>query len=285
MDFLKAILLGVLQGATEFLPISSSAHLVAAQALLRQPPTGTDVPTAPEELVLAVALHFGTLLAILVVFRRELLRLVADGLTGAAVVAQGRGLAAARERAPMFYLALAIVVGTIPAGVVGLLFEDAFDAAFKNLTAAGAFLICTGLLLLASRLARPPRTDAVTPAKGFLIGLAQAAALLPGISRSGSTIVAGYFTGLERDAAARFSFLLAVPALLGAAILKSCDLFDGATGGVSLGAVACGTLAAALVGGACLVALLKVVARGRLHWFAAYCLPVGALMLVAGLLR
>jgi undecaprenyl-diphosphatase len=276
MTTIDAILLGALQGATEFLPVSSSAHLVAAERLLHVSFSG---------LALEIALHFGTLLAIVIVFWRDLVTLARDGLVGLALAARGVRGEALRARAPAFGTALGICLGTVPVALVGILFEHALDRAFKNLTASGLLLIGTGAILILSRFAPAPRADRVGAGRAVLIGLAQAVAPLPGISRSGITIVAGYFLGLERRVAARFSFLLAVPAMVGAAVepfvRRSAEAGAAQPGA---GALAVGVVVSAAVGTACLVFLLRVVQRGRLHWFAAYCIPAGAAMAAAGLL-
>ncbi len=283
MSTMDAILLGVLQGLTEFLPVSSSAHLVAAQELL-----GVHSPG----ILLEVALHLGTLVAILVVFWRELLTVAADGCRGLFMHLKGGRARAVSEQAPLFSTAVAIVVGSVPVVCVGVLFEEAIEGFFDSLLSSGAFLLLTGLILLSSRFAPRPRTDRVGAGRGFVIGIAQAAALLPGISRSGATIVTGCLLGVDRRAAGRFSFLLVVPALAGAALWKLRHVLPAVTevspGAedplVQAGVLAAGALVSAVVGTVCLLLLLRVVERGRLHWFAAYCLPVGALMTAAGLL-
>jgi len=272
MTIMQAIFLGALQGATEFLPVSSSAHLVAGQAFLH-------VESSP--LAVGVALHFGTLLAILAVLWRSVLGLARDFFVGSARLLAGSGVASALERAPLFPVAVAIIIGTVPAGAAGVLLEGTIERAFSSPAVAGACLMVTGLVLVASRFAPAARVDRVGPGRGLVIGLAQALALLPGISRSGITIVAGYFVGLERGTAAKFSFLLAAPAIAGAATF---ELWHGlgAAGEaprVEAGPLVLGVLSSAAVGAACLLVLLRLVERGRLHWFAAYCLPAGALML------
>ncbi|MFO8006270.1 MAG: undecaprenyl-diphosphate phosphatase, partial [Candidatus Brocadiia bacterium] len=206
MGLMHAILLGCLQGVTEFLPVSSSAHLVAAQALL-----GAEEPG----IYLEVSVHFGTLLAILVVFGRELVRVARDGVRGTWLWLHGAGAEELRRYAPRLRTAVAVVVGTLPAAFAGVLLGERVEAAFESVPTAGAFLMVTGFILLGSRLARPGRTEEPGAVRGLLVGIAQALALLPGISRSGSTIVAGRLLGMERAAAARFSFVLAVPALIG----------------------------------------------------------------------
>ncbi len=268
-----AILLGCLQGATEFLPVSSSAHLVAAQVLL-----GAGEPG----IYLEVSVHFGTLLAILAVFGREVARIAAEGVQGAWLWLRGAGPEELRRRTPRLSTAVAVLVGVLPATCAGALLTAQVEAAFESVTAAGAFLMVTGMILLAGRAAGPGRAKEPGAARGLLVGIAQALALLPGISRSGSTIVAGRLLGLKRAAAARFSFVLAVPALLGAA---GWTLVRGSAGGElpPVPVLAAAAAAAGLVGTLCLLALLRAVHRGRLHWFAAYCLPAGAAMLVAGL--
>jgi undecaprenyl-diphosphatase len=274
------ILLGLVQGLTEFLPVSSSAHLVAAERLLNVRPPGV---------FLEVALHAGTLAAVLLVLWREIAVLARDGLWGALLYLRGAGRAAVAERAPMFGTALAIVVGTIPAALAGVLAEDAIAGLFANLTAAGVCLCVTGLILLGSRWAPAGTRTRVTVGRGLAIGLAQSLALLPGISRSGITIVAGRLAGLDRRLAGRFSFLLAVPALAGAAVLELIRTLPGEPGAagdslIRAGALASGVLVSTLVGTVSLLLLLRVIERGRLHWFAAYCLPAGAAMLLAGVL-
>ncbi len=275
MGTAEAVLLGILQGLTEFLPVSSSAHLVAAQHLMHV----TEPP-----IMLDVALHFGTLLAILLVLRRTLWRLAVDGLRGAYLTLRGADRALVRERAPLLPTAVAILIGTVPAGLAGVLLEKRLEALFSNLVAAGVFLVCTGGLLLASRWAQAGGVERVGIGRGLLIGLAQALALLPGISRSGITIVAGCFSGLRRDVAGRFAFLLAVPALAGAAVLQIMHARHGVSGPSPAGwPLFWGVLSAAVVGAVCLHLLLRVVDRGRLHWFAVYCIPAGLAMIAIGL--
>ncbi len=281
VDALIAVLLGAIQGLTEFLPVSSTAHLVAAQSVLdfQKPGIGIEI-----------AAHVGTLVAIVVVFLRPLMRVVADGVRGLILWLRRTPPDAIRAEAPLFPTAVAVAVGTVPGVLAGVLLEAHVKAVFENLAATGSLLCVTGLALLATRHARTARIERVGPWRGLLIGIAQAVALLPGISRSGATIATGMFLGVKRGEAARFSFVLVVPALIGAPlyeIWRSRGATD-ATGAVGTSAtvpellLVAGT--SAVVGTVCLVALLRVVRGGKLHWFAAYCLPVGAAMAVAGLL-
>ena len=273
------VLLGLLQGMTEFLPVSSSGHLVAAQRLL-----GVESPGV----LLAVCFHFGTLLAVLVVFRKDITRLVVDFLRGASVLLGRRSWTEAVARAPQFPMACAIIVGTIPAGLVGVLLHDQIEAAFAgDVRVVGAMLVATGLILLASRDAPDATVGEVGPVRGLFVGVAQAIAILPGISRSGATIVGGYFLGIRRDMAARFSFLLSVPVVAGAAALEMKKaLGSSAGGGPGLAGEAlplvCGTAAAFVAGWICLILLMKIVQGDKLHWFAAYCIPLGAALTIFG---
>jgi len=276
MSVLQAIFLGILQGVTEFLPVSSSGHLVAAQALL-----GVKSPG----IFLEVSLHLGTLVAVLLVFGRDLAGLVRDGSLGLWLLVSGSG-GQIPQMARRFPTALAIVVGSVPAAAAGLLLKGYIEPLFEgNLRACSIFLSVTGLILLFSRYAARGEEETVTPLKGLLVGLAQACALLPGISRSGSTIVTGLFVGLDRRAAARFAFLLAVPAIAGAMGLEI-------VGGDALAAlpkgtwpaVLCGTVASAAVGTISLLFLMSVVERGKLHLFAVYCIPAGAFLYLVSFL-
>ncbi len=277
-EVLKYMLLGLLQGATEFLPVSSSGHLFFLKNLLGV--------KSEEGLLMEVCLHLGTLVAVLLVLRRDLWKLAVDGVKGAGLLIRGRRGELA-EAAPEFSTALAVVAGSVPAAAVGLLIHRrGIEESLANPRLVGAMLVITGLVLAASRLAPRGLREGPGAARGFLIGIAQAVAILPGLSRSGSTIVTGCFLGLKRDAAVRFSFVLAVPVMVGAGVFKiAMSLGSGGEawvpsgGGPSL-AIACGTVVAALSGWACLRLLLRIIRRGQLHWFAAYCLPAGLALFI-----
>lgn len=280
-ETLYYILLGVIQGATEFLPVSSSGHLVVVQKIFDYEKTG---------ILLDVSLHFGSLLAIFVVFRSELWRICKDTLHGLSLTLRRSAPEQIKREAPLFLVGAAVIVATIPAGVTGIFLRDTIRGFFQSdLPVTGTFLMLTGLVLLASRFAPRGEVEDVHPARGLLVGAAQVFALLPGVSRSGTTIVAGCFLGIRRDAAARFSFLLAVPAIGGAMIMECFAITQSPSEYHSLNAsrvtaLMLGTLTAAVVGWVCLKYLLRIVQRGQLHWFAAYCMPLGILLILAGLL-
>lgn len=250
----EAVFLGVVQGIAEFLPISSSGHLVIVGAILDE--FRDQSATRGEALEMNVALHFGTLLSILVVYRNDLL----------ALFKQPR-------------ICLAVVIASVPAAIAGFTLKDTIETAFEAPLYAGCGLLVTSVLLLAGqRLERNDRPlEQITYANAALVGIFQAAALVPGISRSGSTIAAGLMTGLQRQAAAAFSFFMAIPVIGGATLLTAKDVLEGQGSGVSLVPIAAGTLTAFIVGMLTLTWLLRLIAKGKLHWFAVYTAIVGVL--------
>ncbi|MGC9529792.1 MAG: undecaprenyl-diphosphate phosphatase [Candidatus Bipolaricaulaceae bacterium] len=243
-------LLGLLQGLTEFLPVSSSGHLVLAQRLLGLDPPGV---------ALEGAVHLGTLLAVVVYFRKDLIWLLS-----------GVGCREARR-----YLGL-LMLGTLPVVAVGLGLRGAVEQAFSSVSLVGALLLVTAAALAgADWAAGRARRDRVGPGAALAVGVAQAASLLPGVSRSAITISAGMFAGVRPEAAARFSFLLAVPAVLGAGMVS---LWDAGAAPLPAGTwpgLAVGAAVAALSGLAAIHALLALLRRRRLRLFAAYCGAVG----------
>ena len=245
MDFLDALILGILQGITEFLPVSSSGHLVIGQKLL-----GINVPGNAFEVIL----HIGTLMSILVVFWPDIHSLLND-------------IKDYQTRTYIFTLLL----GTMPAIIVGLSLKDQIALMFDNVHFVALALIVTGIILISSKWFLNKKSD-LTLIKGFNIGLAQALAIIPGISRSGATICTGLMMGLSAEEAARFSFLLAIPAIAGAGILTAMDIDK-----ISLGmdVMTVGLLSSFLVGWGSLKWLLNLLKKGKFHWFGVYCLLLG----------
>ena len=277
MNIIQAIILGILQGATEFIPVSSSAHLVLVPWVLGWPSPGLFFDTM---------LHWGTLAAVVIYFWRDWIAIIKGFVrslrqTGPWSSAPGGRLTDANNR-----LAWAIILGSVPAVILGFLFEDYFESLFSSPTAVGAFLIVTAAILsISERLGRRVRTlDRITIVDSLAIGLAQAAAIAPGISRSGATIAAGLGRGLTRDAAARFSFLLGTPAILGAGILQLLGLLQGADATTAWPAAIAGMLMAAVVGYLCIKFLLAYLRRGSLYIFAGYCALVGLAVVIANLI-
>ena len=250
MNYWQGVLLGIVQGLTEFLPISSSGHLVVAEAAI-----GLSTPGV----VVEVVLHVATLLAVLVVYWRRIAQLAVGGIRGDRTTWQDIGL-----------LALA----SIPAGFAGYFLADVFERAFDSLFAVGSDFMLTGVILWSTRWVKPAVSGRPSAASAGGIGLAQALAILPGISRSGTTIAAGMWARIEPEKAAEFSFLLAIPAIAGAAVLQFSDLSASAEG-IGWGPMAASFLAA-LVSGVLAIRLLVMLLRtGRFHRFAPYCWGIG----------
>ncbi len=260
MDVLQALLLGIVQGITEWLPVSSSGHLVIAQEFL-----GLD---AGENLVFDLAVHVGTLLAVCVFFRKELGRIVL------AFARPGRcdGDVVALRR-----LGLIILLGTIPVAVVGFLLSEDTEDIFTLPLVGAALLVNAAVLFLAERAGSRARREVPRAKDAVVMGLLQAAAIVPGISRSGSTISGGMFSGLQKEAAATFAFLLSVPALAGAFAYGFATLDRYEVDAVSLVLGAAAAFATGLVS---IGYLLKAVRGGRLWMFSAYCAAMGTLVLL-----
>jgi len=261
----QAVLLGAVQGLAEFLPVSSSGHLVLAQSLL-----GIKVPGITFE----VMVHFGTLLAVLVFYFRDITRIVG------AFFSELLRLSPKRKgvwRNPDSRLALLVVVGTIPAVIVALAFESKIEQAFSSVVFTAASLLLTGLVLWMSEGAGKGRRKERDLKLGdaLMVGVFQAAALVPGLSRSGLTISAAVFRRFDRALAARFSFLLSIPAVGGAVALDVARMLKSGTRPewLSLGA---GAAAAFLTGLLAIRFVVGIVRAGRLRYFAVYCWLLGA---------
>jgi len=260
----EVIFLSVLQGVAEFLPISSSGHLILGRSLLGLGDVG---------MRLDVFLHVGTLFAVFAFYRATVVRL-AKGLLGAAGPDE---CAAARS------YALKIVLSSVPAGLVGLLFMRAIESTFATPKAVGFALLFTGLVLSATRFL-PKGEKGVSAGRALLMGLAQAVSILPGVSRSGMTLVAARAARVDAGKAAEFSFLMSAPPIAGAALLEvlsAVPAADAASAGPEVGWGLClfGAVLAAVVGYAALALLVKAL-RGRWFWlFGPYCLVAGAVTL------
>ena len=261
MTFFQALLLGLIQGLTEFLPVSSSGHLAITQHFL----PGFKQPG----LLFDVLLHFGTMLAVAIYFRRELVRLA---------LAWFRPAAGTRTDRRILTL---LLLASVPTAVIGLSFKDFFEQSFDNLPLIAAMLVVTGtLLFLSERLRKPGRTeDALSISDALVVGIVQGLAIIPGISRSGSTIAALLLKGVDGETAARFSFLLALPAVAGATLLQLRHLEQ--LPGTDVLPYLAGTVTAFVVGLAAIHMLMLVVKRRRLTFFAVYCWLAGGLLFLA----
>ena len=266
MDLFQAIFLGILQGLTEFLPISSSAHLRVVPAMF-----GWDDPGA----AFTAVTQLGTETAVLIYFRHDLWRIASGWVRGA--------LRPHARDTPEWRLGWAIVVATIPIGIFGLSFEDQIENGARNLWLVGTVLIVFALVLgYADSSAKQDRTlDDISAVRGALVGLAQALALIPGVSRSGATLSAGLFLGLDRAAAARFSFLLAIPAVVASGLFQLEGILSGEEGGKEpFALVAVATVIAFAVGYAVIAWLLRYLVTHTVRVFVAYRLVFGTLILV-----
>lgn len=243
MNILQAGILGIVQGLTEFLPVSSSGHLVLIQSF---------IPNFSQPGVLFDAyLHFGTLLAVLVFYFKRILKLD-------------------------FNYIKVLVLATIPAVIVGFLLKDYIDVIFQNTKFVGVALLISGIMNIKTD-AHKETADTITPKKGFLVGLFQAFAILPGISRSGSTIFAGTLAGLKKEKAAEFSFLLSVPAVVGANIL---EIFKSGGGAILSASYIVGIICSFIAGIVCIKLLLNILGNKKLKYFGYYCIVIGFLAIL-----
>ena len=259
MTYLEAIILGVIQGLTEFLPVSSSGHLELAKAFFG------DTSLPQESLTFTVILHFATALSTIVIFRKELVQIF-------------RGLFQFKLNEEL-YFSLKIIISMIPATIIGLLFEKELEAFFNgNILLVGFMLLITGLLLFLADEAK--NTDhGVTYKNAFIIGISQAIAMLPGISRSGATISTSVLLGVDRTKAARFSFLMVVPLIFG----KVAKDFMGGSISFSdekLGVMIAGFTAAFIAGLLACSWMISLVKSSKLYYFSIYCFLVGTTAII-----
>ena len=264
----QAFILGLVQGVTEFVPVSSSGHLVLAPWALNWPAPGLAFDTMA---------HWGTLFAVLVYFWRDWRSIGKGFIAGFQTRGPWSTQPGGRLADPNTRLAWWLVVGTIPTAILGLAFQDFFKRLFENPSAVGVFLLITALILtVTERLAQRKLTlSGLRWVDAMLIGLAQAAALAPGISRSGATIATGMMRGLNRDTAARFSFLLGTPAIFGAGLIQLTTLLRTDSLLTQMPILATGFFASAVSGYICIRFLLSYLRQGRLYIFAGYCAVIG----------
>lgn len=277
MSFISSFLLGLIQGVAEFLPISSSGHLAIAQNLLGM----QDAGVVPE--FFDVLLHLGTLLAVFVAYWAEIKAMVAELVYGVRDIARH---STPTPVPPARRLILLIIVGTLPLFAV-LPVKDKIEGLSTNMVFIGTALLVTGCLLFASdRVRKGRKTEASAGVlSALLVGVGQAIATAPGISRSGMTITAGCFVGYERKYAVRFSFLLSIPAVLGANILSLKDALEAGVDWSQVPVYLIGVVTAAVVGYLC-IRLLKMIAdKGKFGFFAYYCWAAGILTLVLNIIR
>ncbi len=265
--YARLAVLGIVQGLTEFLPVSSSAHLVFAQRLLAM---------EGPHLFLDVLLHAGTTLALVIFLRRDIRQILASlAMWIARALRPGRARVPSVQAEGWVRIAVLVALASVPAGIVGVLFRDLFEGLFASSAFAGGMLLVTGAVLFSTRFLAPGRRrmDSLGWKDALMAGCAQAVAILPGISRSGMTLAALSARRLDREAAFRFAFLMAIPVMFGALAFELNGVRN--LKGVAIGPVLVGALVAGVSGYAALKVLRGVVVRGRLGNFAYYCWAAG----------
>lgn len=276
IGYLDAIIMGLVQGLTEFLPVSSSGHLVLSKFLLN-----ANVDTSA---LFEILLHVGTLAAVFIFYWKDVVSLIREGL----LLIKDCALWVVKRRKMEMYperkMVVFILIASIPTAILGLLMEKFLEDLFlSSVIAVGFALLVTGTFLLCIRkmpkgykqLEQMKYRDAVT------IGLVQGIATLPGISRSGSTVTAGLFCGLDKEFAFRFSFLMSIPAILGAAVLKLTDI-NVVDLAANVGPYLAGMLVAAVIGYICIRWLKNLIQKDQFHYFGYYCLAIGLIAIVCG---
>lgn len=269
MTILESLFLGIIQGLTEYLPISSSGHLTLGSHLVGITDPETILPYT-------VLLHVATVLSTLVILHKEVFWIF-KGLFKLSPATEGTSFMQRLNDQQRY--ALAIIVSMIPVGIVGLFFKDYVEAAFEGLFIVGACLLLTAVLLAFSYYARPRQKKEISLRDAFIIGLGQAFAVLPGLSRSGTTIATGLLLGNSKSNMAQFSFLMVIPPILGEALLETLEMMEigvsEAFGGISPIALIVGFLAAFISGCIACKWMISIVRRGKLIYFAYYCLAAG----------
>ena len=266
MTWIEALILGLIQGLTEYLPVSSSGHLAIGQALF-------GMNDGADNLMFTVAVHVATILSTIVILWSEI-----DWIL--------KGLFKFKLNDETKYV-LNIIVSMIPVGVVGLLFKDQVEEFFgSGLLLVGCCLLITAALLTFSYYAKPRQKEHISMKDAFIIGLAQAVAVLPGVSRSGSTIATGLMLGNKKESLAQFSFLMVIPPILGEALLDVMKMVKGedVMGGIEALPLMVGFVSAFLAGCVACKWMINIVKRGKLIYFGVYCAIIGVITIICSLL-
>jgi len=264
MSIFQAIVFGAVQGLTEFLPISSTAHLILLPWFMGWPDPG---------LAFDVALHLGTLVALLIYFRADWIALIAGGL----------GVVRGRTQSPNARMAMLIVGATIPAAIAGALFEHKVEDAFRAPQLIGVMLILMALVLVVAEMAgsRKKTVDQISWGDALTVGAAQAFAIVPGVSRSGSTITAGLFRSMKRDAAARFSFYLSAPIIAGAIAKKTLDILKSGLTADQMTPFIVGIISSGIIGYIAIAFLMRYLQTHNTYLFVVYRIALGIVVLLA----
>ena len=271
MNWLQALLLGIIQGLTEYLPVSSSGHLAIGQALF-------GLEDGESNLTFTVLLHVATVLSTLVILWKEIVWIFKDLFTKQSWNGYQNLNGGTKY-------AINILISMIPVALVGFLLKDKVEEVFgSGLLIVGIMLLVTASLLAFSYFAKPRQKESISPLHAFIIGIAQACAVMPGLSRSGSTIATGLLLGNKKEKLAQFSFLMVIPPILGEALLDIKDIFEvgfsEAMSGLSPVAAIVGFLAAFISGCFACKWMINIVKKGKLIWFAVYCAIVGIVAII-----
>ena len=276
MTYFEAIILGLVQGLAEFLPISSSGHLALLQNWF-----GID---ETKVLLFTVLLHVGTLISVFIVYWKDIWELIVELCITIKDLCTGKGLKL--EERPVRKLGVMIIVATIPTAIIGLVFNDFFDSLYTSVIPIGIGLIITGfLLLIAERMNSGNRTiENMNLRNAIFIGCVQGVAICPGISRSGSTLFGSLVCNLDRKFAVKFVFLISIPSILGSAILEAPEAIEAGVTASELGPVIVGMVVAAIAGLAAIKGMIKIVQDKKLIWFSYYVWILGAIVVLVGII-
>jgi undecaprenyl-diphosphatase len=275
MTNIQALILGLIQGLTEFLPVSSSGHLAIAQAFMN---------INEGALQFTILLHAGSLLAVFLAYRKTVISVIKAFFGMIADLFKEKSLMIKKDKYRLYVLLL--IIGSIPAGIAGLLFEEKLGAMFVSIIAVSCMLYITGgLLILGEKIGKKnqKRISQLRFKNALSIGLFQAVALIPGISRSGSTMVGGLFSGLKKEDAVEFSFLLSMPAVLGATLIELKDIFSLSSSSTPASAMIIGFVTAVVIGYLSIKLLVFVVKKERLKYFAYYCWALASVVIIKSL--
>ncbi|SCJ79881.1 Undecaprenyl-diphosphatase [uncultured Eubacterium sp.] len=274
MGYIEAIILGLVQGLAEFLPISSSGHLALLQDLFHV--------DAEKVLLFAVLLHLGTLVSVFIVYWKDIWELLVELVITIKDLCTGKGLRL--EERPIRKLGIMIIVATIPTAVIGLLLNDFFEGLYTSMIAVGVGFLITGVIMfLAEKMSSANKgIEKMNFRNAIFIGLLQGVAIYPGISRSGSTLVGGLTTGLKREFAVKFAFLISIPSILGSVILELPDAIKAGTDPTLMGPIAAGVVVAAVSGLFAIKTMIKIVSNKKLSYFSYYVWILGACTIAYG---
>lgn len=274
MTVFKAIILGIVQGLTEFLPVSSSGHLALAQQLLG----------VPEDRILffTIMLHLGTLFSIFFVYYDDIITIIIEFFRLIGEFIRGKGFKVNNEYRK---LGLFIIIATIPTGLMGLVLGDLFESFYSSTIIIGFALLLTGSLLWLAEKSNSGKRNIkhMTWLDASIVGIFQGLAITPGLSRSGSTIVGSLFRGFNKELATKFSFLISIPAILGASLLEFKDVFEVGIGDFSIGLVIVGVLAAFISGLFAIRTLINFIKKEKLYYFSFYTWLAGLAVIIVSL--